>query len=140
MIDRCLQAPVNHSKKQTTEENTDPLGFRFKPFNLNKSLWFLFTNQLEESIHNNRKDKDRPEQAKLTSLSFRWALGSKIIYSRFCPEKYCQGFERLVYKLSLKANYARVKNNVLTFRLRPSYMSIKPCTTLNTCLFYLGTG
>ena len=55
-----------------------PKGFRFKPYNLNKSMWFLFTNQLEESLQN-MTDEDRQERAMRGFLCCRWAVGNNIV-------------------------------------------------------------
>ena len=53
------------------EGGTPPLGFRMKPDSINNSMWFLFTNELEESLQNNA------DKAMYTRDSFRWMVTKK---------------------------------------------------------------
>lgn len=63
------------------EGGTDPLGFRMKPDSINNSMWFLFTNDLEESLQNSVK-------AAQVGKSFRWMVKNRRADSWFCPGQY----------------------------------------------------
>ena len=53
-------------------ENTHlPIGFRFKPCSLNKNMWFLFTNHLEESLQD-ITDVEKEGSAMRGFLNFPW--------------------------------------------------------------------
>ena len=70
------------------DDNNNPLkdppkGFRFKPYHLNKTMSFLFKNELKESLQN-MTDEDKEEPTMNVFLHRRWVIGSKIVRN---PEK-----------------------------------------------------
>ena len=66
----------NKTKKEKREESIS--GFRFTPYHVNKNMWFLYTNKLEDSPEVNM-DQDLIEQPLRWFLNSIWVIGSEIV-------------------------------------------------------------
>ena len=71
--------PEDETNKKKQEESTT--GFRFFPYNVNKSMVFLYLNKLEESLQN-VTDEDLNDKTLCRFLNSIWVLGNNIVRRR----------------------------------------------------------
>ena len=71
--------PEDETNKTKQEESTT--GFRFFPYNVNKSMVFLYLNKLEESLQN-VTDQDLNDKTLCRFLNSIWVLGNNIVRRR----------------------------------------------------------